>query len=132
MTTVYPKIPTPGYTEPTYTATDPEILYSTARFTQIGVTIAGGQGILPAGTVLGRQTVDKKYYVYNNGASNGIQTARGVLRCAVDTGAAGAADQQGNLVISGIVKLSKVSGADAGALTDLGATTDAVLDTFKF
>lgn len=131
MASVYQKLPVPGYSKgPEYT--DPEILYSTAAFTQKGVTIAGGQGILPAGTVIGQKTADKKYYVYSNSGTGGIDTARGVLRRAVDTGGAGSADQLGNMVIQGILKLNMVSGADAGALTDLGATTDTVRNTFKF
>lgn len=132
MATAYEKLPVPGFTSPTSEFTDPEILYSYARFTQKGVTLAGGQGILPAGTVLGRKTSDKKYYVYDNNASDGTQVARGVLRRAVDTGADSSGDQLGNLVISGILKLSLVSGADSSALTDLGAVTDSVLGTFKF
>lgn len=131
MTTAYQKIPVPGFTSGPE-ATDPELLYSYARFSQKGVTLAGGQGILPVGTVLARKTSDKKYYVYNNAGSGGLETARGVLRRAVDTGAAGSADQLGNIVVSGILKLSLVSGADSAALTDLGATTDTVLGTFKF
>src|SRR5881628_523096 len=100
MTAAYERIPVPGFVSPTATATDPELLYSYARFTQKGVTIAAGQGILPAGTVLGRKTADKKYYVYSNAAGDGTETARGVLRRAVDTTGG---DQLGNLVISGIL-----------------------------
>lgn len=132
MTTVYENIPAPGFTSPTKEYTDPEILYSYARFTQKGVTLAAGQGILPAGCVVGRKTADKKWYVYDNGASDGTQVARGVLRRAVDTGSEGDPDQLGNIVISGILKLDKLSGADSAALTDLGAVTDSVLNTFKF
>ncbi len=129
---VYQKLPVPGYYKgPEYT--DPEILYSTAAFTQKGVTLAAGQGILPAGTVLGRKTSDKKYYAYNNAGTGGVDTARGVLRRAVDTGTDPAgADQLGNLVIQGILKANMVSGADSGAITDLGATVDQVRNTFKF
>jgi hypothetical protein len=130
-TAAYQKIPVPGYTQGA-SYTDPEILYSTAGFTQKGVTIAGGQGILPAGTVLGQKTSDKKYYVYDNAGSGGIATARGVLRRPVDTGPAGSADQLSNIVIQGILKSTLVSGADAAALTDLGATVDSVRGTFKF
>jgi len=129
MATVYQKIPVPGFTSPTKDFTDPEILYSTVGYTQKGVTLAGGQGILPAGTVLARKTSDKKYYVYNNSGSGGLDTARGVLRRAVDTTGG---DQLSNIVIAGILKNSLVSGADSGALTDLGATVDSVRDTFKF
>jgi len=130
--TAYEFIPVPGFTSPTGTFADPELLYSTAGFTQKGVTIAGGQGILPAGTVLGRKTADKKYYVYSNVASDGREVARGVLRRGVDTGAAGSPDQLSNIVIQGILKLSMVSGADAAALVDLNASADTVLGTFKF
>lgn len=129
MATAYQKIPVPGFTSPTSTFTDPEILYSTVGYTQKGVTIAAGQGILPAGTVLARKTSDKKYYVYNNSGSGGLDVARGVLRRAVDTTGS---DQLSNIVIAGILKNSLVSGADSGALTDLGATVDSVRDTFKF
>lgn len=128
----YEKIPVPGFTSPTATYTDTEILYSTAGFTQKGVTLAGGQGILPAGTVLAQKTSDKRYYVYNNSGSLGLDTARGILRRNTNTGAAGAPDQLGNMVIAGILKNNLVSGADSGAITDLHAAVDTVLNTFKF
>lgn len=125
----YEKIPVPGFTSPTDTYVDQELLYSAVGYTQKGVTIAGGQGILPIGTVLGRKTSDKKYYVYNNGASTGVEVARGVLRRPVDTTGG---DQLANIVIRGILKNSLVSGADSAALTDLNARQDTVLDTFTF
>ena len=130
---VYQKLPVPGYYKgPEYT--DPEILYSTAAFTQKGVTLAAGQGILPAGTVLGRKTSDKKYYAYNNGGSGGLEVARGVLRRPCDTGSTPSAanDQVTNMVIAGILKSGMVQVADAAALTDLGATVDTVRGTLKF
>ncbi len=130
-TAAYQKLPAPGYSQGA-SYTDPEILYSAVGYRQYGVTLAGGQGILPAGTVLGQKTSDKKYYVYSNAGSGGLDTARGVLRRAVDTGPAGSPDQQGNILVSGMLKLSMVSGADSAALTDLGATTDSVRGTFKF
>lgn len=124
----YEFLPVPATSQgPTYT--DEEILYSTAGHTQKGVTLASGQGILPAGCVVGRKTADKKYYVYDNAASDGTEVARGVLRKGADTTFG---DQLGNIVIMGILKLDKVSGADASALTDLGAVTDSVRNTFKF
>lgn len=132
MATQYQKLPVPGFDSPTGTYNDPEILYSTARFTQKGVTLAGGQGVLQAGTVLGQKTADKKYYAYNNANADGTQTAAGVLRRPVDTGGPGSADQVSNIVISGILKLSAIVGSDAAALTDLGATVDTVRGTFKF
>lgn len=125
----YEKIPVPGFTSPNDTFVDQELLYSYAGFTQKGVTIAAGQGILPIGTVLGRKTSDKKYYVYNNGASNGVEVARGVLRRPVDTSKG---DQLANIVIQGILKNNLVSGADSAALVDLNARQDTVLNTFTF
>ncbi len=130
-TTAYEILPVPSYTGPLKNYTDPEILFSTAAFTQVGVTLAGGQGVIAAGTVLAQKTADKKYYVYSNAGAGGLDVARGVLRRPADTGASGAPDQSGNLVISGILKLGQIVGADAAALTDLGATVDAVLGTFK-
>lgn len=132
MATQYQKIPVPGFESPTATYTDPEILYSTVGFTQKGVTIGKNQGVLAAGTVLGQKTADKKYYAYSNAAADGLQTARGVLRRAVDTGTTAGVDQLSNIVIQGILKLPLIVGADAGALTDLGAVTDTVRGTFKF
>lgn len=134
MATQYQKLPVPGFVNPTADYVDPEILYSTAAFTQKGVTIASGQGVLAAGTLLGQKTSDKKYYAYNNANSDGTQTARGVLRRPVDTGVtvSVANDQVSNIVIQGILKNSMVVGADAAALTDLGATVDTVRGTFKF
>lgn len=132
MATQYQKLPVPGFTSPTADYTDPEILYSTAGYTQKGVTIAGGQGVIAAGTLLGQKTSDKKYYKYNNANADGTQTARGVLRRPVDTGGVGSTDQVSNIVIQGILKNGLIVGADAAALTDLGATVDTVRGTFKF
>ena len=136
-------MPAPGFTSPTAEFTDDELLYSTAKFTQKGVTLAGGQGVIQLGTFLGRKTSDKKWYVYNNGASDGTEQCRGILRQSVDTGTGGAPptgsnrDMQGNLVISGIVKRSKIvsgtgTNAYTGAEADLNARTDTVLDIFSF
>lgn len=113
--------------------TDDELLYSTARFTQKGVTLAAGNGILPLGTVLGRNTVTKLWGPYNTNASDGTQVARGILRQSADTGLSGSGPNlQANIVISGILKNQKVSGADSGAITTLLARVDTVLGTFTF
>lgn len=134
MATQFQKLPVPGFTSPTGDYIDPEILYSTVGFTQKGVTIGSGQGVLAAGTVIGMKTSDKKYYAYNNAHSDGTETARGVLRRAVDTGTTvlAANDQVSNIVIAGILKYSLVVGSDAAALTDLGATVDTIRGTYKF
>ncbi len=135
MATQYQKLPVPGYTNPTADYVDPEILYSTAGFTQKGVTIGSGQGVLAAGTILAQKTSDKKYYAYaGTSGTGGLNVARGVLRRAVDTGTtvSAANDQVSNIVIQGILKLGMVVGSDAAALNDLGAKTDTVRGTFKF
>ncbi len=124
-------IPAPKYSKGNYSLDD-ELMYSMVGYTQKGVTLAAGQGILPLGTVMGRVTSTKLWKVYNNAASDGTEVARGILRQTVDTGTSGSDKLQGNIVIAGIVKNSKVSGADSAALTDLNARTDTVLDTFSF
>jgi hypothetical protein len=130
----YQNLPVPGFVSPTADYIDPEILYSTAGFTQKGVTLGSGVGVIAAGTLMGQKTSDKKYYPYNNANSDGTQTARGVLRRPVNTGtvASAAFDQVSNIVIQGILKNSMIVGADAAGLTDLGATVDTVRGTFKF
>jgi hypothetical protein len=58
-----------------------------------------------------------------------------VLRQTVDTGLYqidSVTGYQGNLVVAGILRNSKVSGADSNAITTLAARTDTVLDTFHF
>lgn len=134
MANQYQKLPVPGYTNPNANYVDPEILYSTVGFTQKGVTLGSGVGVLAAGTVLAQKTSDKKYYPYNNSGTGGLDVARGVLRRPCDTGttASAANDQVSNMVIAGILKYGMVVGADAAALTDLGATVDTVRGTFKF
>jgi hypothetical protein len=125
----FERIPSPGFTSPTHSYAPTEILYSTAGFTQKGVTLAANQGILPAGTVLAQHSTNKRYYVYTNGGANGLGTPVGILRRSADTRTG---EQQANIVIQGILKLSMVSGADSNAITVLNAATNAGMGTFKF
>jgi hypothetical protein len=112
------------------TSDDPELLYSTARFTQKGVTLAAGQGPLGIGTVLAQRTTDKKWVAYDGSGDDGADVARGVLRRGVDTGTdEDAPEYQGNIVISGILKLPLVKGLDSAAIADLNARVDDVFDT---
>lgn len=106
-----------------------EILKSTVGLTQVGVTLAKDQGILYAGTVLARQTSDKKYYKYNGAGSGGLEVARGVLREHTDTTGV---DVLGNMVIAGILKYSVLSGIDADAIVDLAGRSDTTRDMFFF
>jgi hypothetical protein len=128
-TTDFEKIPSPGYSSPTHSYAPTEILYSAVGLRQKGVTLAANQGILPAGTVLAQNTTTKRYVVYTNGGGSGAGTPVGVLRRAVDTRTG---EQQGNIVISGALKLALVSGADSGAITSLNARTSAAMGTFIF
>lgn len=60
------------------------------------VTILAGAGVLPTGTVVGKITATGKYKRHVNGASDGTQTAAGVLLNAVD--ASGGSDVKGVIV----------------------------------
>lgn len=148
--------PVPSYTKPTHqfgrsfgdefhAPSDDELLASYAAFTQRGVTLCGGQGLVPTGCVLAQHTASKLYFVQDQMAGDGRQTVLGLLRDARDTGGNGgtpsgitfvgdsidggsspvfpaspsgkvAANVLGNLVIRGIVNLSLVSGQDRYAL----------------
>lgn len=92
----------PGYVKPTHeygqgygdefhAEAVQELLLSYAGFTQRGVTLAAGQGVLPTGTIIARHVASGKYFSYNAGATDGRQIPVGVLRDARDTGGPGAA-----------------------------------------
>lgn len=146
--------PPPGYTKFTHqfgrsfgdefhAPSDDELLASYAAFTQRGVTLAGGQGLVPTGCALAQHSASKLYFIADQMASDGRQSVLGLLRDARDTGGAGgtpsgftftgasidtppsftaspsgklAANILGNLVIRGIVNLSLVSGQDRYSL----------------
>lgn len=125
-------IPAPGMWR-TGSTTDDELLYSAVGYTQKGITLKAGQGLVPLGTVMGMITSTKRWVPYLTGASDGSQVPRGVLRSAVETGSSvNDHEFQGNLVIRGILKASKVAGADANAKTILAARVDTVMNTFTF
>lgn len=125
-------IPAPGFYQGNSTD-QTEILYSVVGFTQKGITLKPGIGVIPAGCLMGQVTATKLWAPYNDALSDGTQTARGVLRTSVDTGTDAAGKRyMGNLVIQGIIKSSAISGSDANGITDLKAVTDTVLGTFKF
>jgi len=123
----------PGYTKPTHeygTAFGDEfhaekvleLLQSTQGYTQFGVTLAGGQGVVPTGCAIARKTSDKKYYVYAAAATDGTQNCAGFLRDGRDTGGSSSpagkvsTDCLGNLVIAGLLNLSVISGTDTASL----------------
>lgn len=92
---------TPGYTKPTHEYGQPygdefhaeaveELLLSvSAGYTQRGVTLAGGQGVLPTGCILARHTASGKYFQYLSTASDGRAVPVGILRDGRDTGGTG-------------------------------------------
>jgi hypothetical protein len=108
-----------GYQDQFLTEAVQELLASTVAYRQRGVTLAGGQGVLPTGCVIAQNTSNGKYYKHNAGASDGTQNAIGILRDARNTnnGPGGAAqDVQGNLVWSGALNASLISGTDTTSL----------------
>lgn len=115
---------------------DDELLSSTVGYRQKGVTLAAGQGVLLLGTVLARKTSTKEYVAWENSAGDGVGTPVGILRKTVDTGTDPNGQRYfGNIVVTGLLKLSKVSYANGGVadvLSDLNASTNEVLDQFKF
>jgi Bacteriophage lambda head decoration protein D len=145
----------PGYTKPTHEYGTPfgdefhaenvaELLASSHRFTQRGMTIAGGQGALPTGAVMARHTASGQYFLYDPAATDGRQIPLGFLRNARDTGGNGgtpsgytftgdtpsfapspsgkvATNCLGNLLTSGIVNLAQLSGQDTTSLVSQGS-----------
>lgn len=110
---------TAGYQDQFLTEAVQELLASTVAYRQRGVTLAGGQGVLPTGCVLAQQTTTGLYLKHNAGASDGSQIPIGLLRDARNTnaGPGGAAQAiMGNLVWSGAVNASLISGTDTTSL----------------
>jgi hypothetical protein len=92
----------PGYVKPTHeygqgygdefhAEAVQELLLSYAGFTQRGVTLAAGQGVLPTGCIIARHIASGRYFSYQPGATDGRQIPVGVLRDSRDTGGPGAA-----------------------------------------
>lgn len=92
----------PGYVKPTHEYGAPygdefhaeavqELLLSYAGFTQRGVTLAAGQGVLPTGCIIARHIASGKYFAYNAAATDGRAIPAGVLRDGRDTGGGGSA-----------------------------------------
>lgn len=126
-------IPAPGYSKGAYVGDD-ELMYSMQGYTQKGVTLKPGQGVLPLGTVLARETASKQYVKFVSGGSGGAEVAVGVLRQTVDTNLSGTYLQ--NIVITGILNLTKVSSANGGFAAIVtgfpGSRANAALNTFTF
>jgi hypothetical protein len=115
---------------------DQELKYSAIGFSQKGGVLKGGQGILPLGTVLARDTQTKQWVKFVSGGANGAGVAAGILRKTTDTGAAGDGRFQSNIVFRGSLKYNLVSSANgaqlAAAITALSANANPTLNVFTF
>lgn len=120
-------MPAPGYVKGG-SSVDDELLYSTVGYTQKGVTLKPGQGVLPLGTLLKQDSATKQYV-------KATTNPEGVLRQTTDTGSdANGQVWQANIVLVGILKLDRVASANSGVtLTSvLNARTNTVRNTFIF
>lgn len=102
-------IPAPGFAQGG-SSVDEELLFSTAGWTQKGVTLKAGQGVLRLGTLLKQEASSKLYVKATSGAD-----AIGVLRMTVNTGTS-ETDQKylGNIVYAGLLKLAHLKSANSG------------------
>lgn len=96
-------------------------------FSQKKVTIAGGQGVLKPGTVLGVNESDFKYYVLDPAANDGTQTARAILREEVDTSAG---DVQAVVYLAGVYAEDDIVFADVPVVGENVETGDGTATTF--
>jgi hypothetical protein len=140
----YPVIPVPSFTDPLHTYGNtfgdnfhaPAVLELLASgeggWTNKGVLLAAGQGILPTGTVIAQYTASGVnqylYGPYSASASDpGLQIPLGFLRNGVDTGGASGTVSQsvfGLMVYRGIVNYGVCSGVDGGWVTKLAGRID--------
>lgn len=120
-------MPGPGYATGDSTVDD-ELMFSMAGYTQKGVTLKPGQGVLLLGTLIKQDPATKMYV-------KATTAPEGVLRKTTDTGSSETGQRwQGNIVLAGFLKLSKMSAANSGVtLTNvLAGQVNAVQGYFKF
>lgn len=94
-------------------------------YTRDTVTIASGAGKLEAGTVLGKLSSGGKYTPLSPGASNGSQTAAGILWASVD---ATSEDATGVILLRGpaIVNRSEVLFASTATEAQVASASTAL------
>lgn len=80
------------------------------------VTIVSSSTVLSGGTVLGKVTASGKYTIYAGGASDGTETARGILFERVD---ATDGDHLGSMQVMGVVRSGSLIGIDDAARVEL-------------
>ena len=121
----------PGFGTQSEAASD-EIMYSMQGYTQKGVTLKSGQGVVYAGSLLKRDTDGT--YIVAAAADTGIE---GFLRQATNTSTD--ADMQprklGNIVLMGAVKVlptATYAAAGAQVATALGGRYDATRKVIFF
>ena len=122
----------PGYC--TASTNDPTAILASAHgWIVINVTILSGEGEIAKGTVLGIDTTSGKYAKYTDGQSDGTEVAKAIAADEVD---ATSGDKLVAAYIRGAFVVSKLTGYDAAALTDLngrligkvgGGTNDIIL-----
>lgn len=117
----------PGASKTPYT-TDNELLASGKNWSQFGVTLKQGQGVLAVGTPLTKDSGTGTYVAAASTATSGVV---GFLRLETDTGVAGTTlPRMGDVVYTGVLKYSLIKAANAntdltaGLLTSLGARVD--------
>jgi len=106
-------MPLPGVSS---TSETPKRILASDHTIVTSVTVASGEGVLEAGTVLGKVTASGKYAAYDNAASDGTQTAVAILADKVD---ATSSDQLAPAYIHGVFKESALVGLDAAGKADL-------------
>ena len=89
-------------------------------FLPLPCIVASGEGVLAEGTILGKVTASGKYAAYDNAASDGTQTAVGILSETVD---ATSADVSTHMYVKGQFVEAELVGLDANGKTDLGSKT---------
>lgn len=109
---------------------DDELMFDMNGYSQRGVTLKPGQGVLLLGTLI-KQDPTSKLYVKATGGD-----AQGILRQSIDTGTDPQGQVwQGNILTMGQVKLSKVQAANSGVTFGdgvLNGRVDSVQGYFKF
>jgi hypothetical protein len=123
-------IPAPAYTSPGGQTIDDELFFSMGAYTQKGVTLKPGQGVLLLGTLIKQDPTSKQYIVAAGGTG-----AQGFLRNSTDTGTdVNGQAWLGNIVYGGILRLSVVEAANSGVTLSgiLGGEVNTVAGFFKF
>lgn len=85
------------------------------------VTVAQGTGMMLSGTVLGRVTVSGKLAAYNNAATDGTQTAVGVLWNELPARASAGDARAVAIVRAAEVSAARLTGLDTPGRADLTA-----------